>query len=116
MEFKKQFKVKSGVNWENRAGMTAAKGKYLWLPPAEEDAEEAVDEEDDAKTTEPIPESMLPAETQELCKLIFNDQWESLMLNAQPLMHIHRIIQHTLKELNYGEILSRNLCSIADTI
>ena len=49
MEFKKQFKAKAGVNWEDRQGMTAKKGgplsffilsgillwsapgKYMWL-------------------------------------------------------------------------------------
>ncbi|EEB90463.1 hypothetical protein MPER_11327 [Moniliophthora perniciosa FA553] len=30
-QFKSQFKAKAGVNWENRIGMVARKGKYTWL-------------------------------------------------------------------------------------
>ncbi|KAF9229724.1 PARP-domain-containing protein [Gyrodon lividus] len=70
-EFKKQFRSKTGVAWENRHGMTAAKGKYHWL-------ERSFEEEDESKAsgskenTEPIPDSQLHSELQAFCNLIFS--------------------------------------------
>lgn len=80
-EFKKQFKAKAGVDWVNKNGMTARKGKYLWLEPAEDDEDGA--EERDGEDgegcgckEERVPDSALASELQELCQLIFSTKLE----------------------------------------
>ncbi|KAH8101624.1 poly polymerase catalytic domain-containing protein [Cristinia sonorae] len=83
-EFKKQFKAKAATDWENRRGMVAKKGKYMWLERDFEDDDDdqkkkkAKDDDDKAagpsKSKEPkkIPNSTLEKEVQDLCKLIFS--------------------------------------------
>ncbi|KAG5715912.1 Poly [ADP-ribose] polymerase 2-A [Termitomyces sp. T112] len=72
-EFKKQFKSKTAVSWEDRVGMIAKKGKYTWI---ERDYSDEDDSKDDKKADnkEPvvIPDSKLEPEIQNLCKLIFS--------------------------------------------
>ncbi|KAJ7480106.1 poly polymerase catalytic domain-containing protein [Mycena galericulata] len=90
-EFKKQFKAKAAVNWEDRVGMVAKKGKYTWLErdygDEDEDAGEdkAVGGSKSKKEDAPIPDSELAPEIQELCKLIFSTT----------------IIDATLSSMNY---------------
>ncbi|KAI8983179.1 PARP-domain-containing protein [Trametes punicea] len=83
LEFKKQFKAKTGVNWEDRVGMVPKKGKYVWLERSYDDEDDAKDslKKDSGKNGESsqhddevdkIPDSTLPSEIQTLCKLIFN--------------------------------------------
>ncbi|KAM6498329.1 Poly(ADP-ribose) polymerase catalytic domain containing protein [Amanita muscaria] len=85
-EFKKQFKVKTSVDWAQRVGTTARKGKYTWL---ERDFEDTNEEED--KLTKPeskrevVPDSTLLPELQELCRLIFSTS----------------LIEETLSSMNY---------------
>ncbi|EIM92706.1 PARP-domain-containing protein [Stereum hirsutum FP-91666 SS1] len=79
-EFKKQFKSKTSTAWEKRHGMTAKKGKYMWLERAFEDEEN--DEDEDSAEAGPsgskpeskavIPKSTLAQELQTVCRLIFN--------------------------------------------
>ncbi|KAJ7642302.1 PARP-domain-containing protein [Mycena rosella] len=66
LEFKKQFKAKAAVNWEDRVGMIARSGKYTWLERDYGDGEE--DEADDKavggsgsgkRKRGPIPDSTL---------------------------------------------------------
>ncbi|KIK99939.1 hypothetical protein PAXRUDRAFT_131012 [Paxillus rubicundulus Ve08.2h10] len=69
-EFKKQFRAKAGVAWENRHGMTAGKGKYHWLERSfEEDKPETSGTNGDE---EPTPDSQLHSELQVFCNLIFS--------------------------------------------
>ncbi|KIJ21425.1 hypothetical protein PAXINDRAFT_95005 [Paxillus involutus ATCC 200175] len=70
-EFRKQFRAKTGVAWENRHGMSAGKGKYHWLERSfeEEDKPEASGSK---KGEEPIPDSQLHSELQAFCNLIFS--------------------------------------------
>ncbi|KAJ7139532.1 poly polymerase catalytic domain-containing protein [Mycena epipterygia] len=96
-EFKKQFKAKAAVNWEDRVGMVTKKGKYTWLERDygdEDEDEEMTDVKgaggsgSDSKKKEkeaPIPDSTLEPEVQELCRLIFNTT----------------IIDATLSSMNY---------------
>ncbi|KAL1688372.1 PARP-1-like protein [Schizophyllum commune] len=77
-EFKKQFKAKAAVPWEQRVGMVAKKGKYFWLERdfGDEDKTEESSKKGKGKKSEreatPIPDSSLDAEVQDLCRLIFN--------------------------------------------
>ncbi|KAF7367385.1 Poly [ADP-ribose] polymerase [Mycena sanguinolenta] len=88
-EFKKQFKAKAAVNWENRVGMVAKSGKYTWLERdyGDEDEEEKPERKGDKKKDKaaPIPDSTLEPELQEFCNLIFNTS----------------IIDATLSSMNY---------------
>ncbi|KAI0329175.1 PARP-domain-containing protein [Cubamyces sp. BRFM 1775] len=79
--FKKQFKAKAGVSWEQRIGMLPKKGKYVWLERSYDDDEEAKQNGNskscksstDVEVEEKIPESTLPHEIQVvLCRLIFD--------------------------------------------
>ncbi|KAL1675485.1 PARP-1-like protein [Schizophyllum commune] len=77
-EFKKQFKAKAAVPWEQRVGMVAKKGKYFWLErdfgdedKAEEPSKKGKGRKSEREAT-PIPDSSLDAEVQDLCRLIFN--------------------------------------------
>ncbi|KAL1755215.1 PARP-1-like protein [Schizophyllum commune] len=77
-EFKKQFKAKAAVAWEQRVGMVAKKGKYFWLErdfgdedKAEESTKTGKGKKSEREAT-PIPDSSLDAEVQDLCRLIFN--------------------------------------------
>ncbi|KAL0951402.1 hypothetical protein HGRIS_008098 [Hohenbuehelia grisea] len=75
IEFKKQFKAKAGVAWEARVGMTAKKGKYFWIERDYNDEEEDDKQEEGSKKKkeeDPIPDSKLDSEIQDLCNLIFN--------------------------------------------
>ncbi|KAK7688276.1 hypothetical protein QCA50_008646 [Cerrena zonata] len=73
-QFKSQFKAKSGVEWSNRHGMVAAKGKYTFLERDYEEDEEETKKASKGEGEEPekVPDSKLPAEIQALCKLIFS--------------------------------------------
>ncbi|KAJ7456439.1 PARP-domain-containing protein [Mycena latifolia] len=92
-EFKKQFKAKAAVAWEDRVGMVAKKGKYTWLERdyGDDDEEKADDKAEggsDSKKKEkaaPTPDSTLKTEVQELCRLIFSTT----------------IIDATLSSMNY---------------
>ncbi|KAH9836809.1 poly polymerase catalytic domain-containing protein [Rhodofomes roseus] len=90
--FKAQFKAKAAVNWEQRHGMVAKKGKYQWIERVFEDEKP----EDNAgpsgsgsskKDVEPekIPDSTLPQEIQALCRLMFSA----------------KLIDATLSSMNY---------------
>ncbi|KAL6305692.1 poly polymerase catalytic domain-containing protein [Sparassis latifolia] len=93
-EFKKQFKAKAGVDWEQRQGMVAKKGKYQWLERSFEDDEDDNDNngsgegsssQKEKEEPEKIPDSILAAEIQALCRLIFSAS----------------LIQATLSSMNY---------------
>ncbi|EPS95706.1 hypothetical protein FOMPIDRAFT_1038418 [Fomitopsis schrenkii] len=86
--FKAQFKAKAAVNWEQRHGMVAKKGKYQWIGNQDEEPEAKADKsEGSSKKEEPeqIPDSTLPDEIQTLCRLIFNA----------------KLIDATLSSMNY---------------
>ncbi|KAJ7748474.1 poly polymerase catalytic domain-containing protein [Mycena maculata] len=91
-EFKKQFKAKAAVNWEDRVGMVAKSGKYTWLERDYGDDEEEPKDKGvggskgkGKKEDVPIPDSTLAPEIQELCRLIFSTS----------------IIDATLSSMNY---------------
>ncbi|PFH54702.1 hypothetical protein AMATHDRAFT_52452 [Amanita thiersii Skay4041] len=85
-EFKKQFRSKTGVAWEQRVGMTARKGKYVWLERDFEDDEKVEEPTNKPKSKkEVVPDSQLVPEIQEFCKLIFSTS----------------IIDATLSSMNY---------------
>ncbi|EPQ61114.1 PARP-domain-containing protein, partial [Gloeophyllum trabeum ATCC 11539] len=75
-EFKKQFKTKAGVNWEQRHGMTAKKGKYVWIERSfeeekDEDKEEGSSSKEKKKKEEAKPPaSELAPELQALAEVI----------------------------------------------
>ncbi|KAG9223226.1 hypothetical protein CCMSSC00406_0000085 [Pleurotus cornucopiae] len=87
-QFKSQFRAKAGVAWEDRVGMVAKKGDTydLLLPTTinaekgnicERDFDDKEDEEDaqagpSKKKDEPIPDSKLAPEIQDLCNLMFS--------------------------------------------
>ncbi|OBZ78849.1 Poly [ADP-ribose] polymerase 2 [Grifola frondosa] len=80
-EFKKQFKAKTGVAWEQRHGMIAKKGKYTWLERSFDDEEDPKEEkgkeksdEGESPESEKIPDCTLAAEIQTLCRLIFSSK------------------------------------------
>ncbi|TFY51615.1 hypothetical protein EVJ58_g10471 [Rhodofomes roseus] len=110
--FKAQFKAKAAVNWEQRHGMVAKKGKYQWIGQdspgcmkgkriltfnvLSERVFEDEKPEDNAgpsgsgsskKDVEPekIPDSTLPQEIQALCRLMFSA----------------KLIDATLSSMNY---------------
>ncbi|KAG6918681.1 hypothetical protein DXG01_012499 [Tephrocybe rancida] len=67
-EFKKQFKAKAAVNWEDRVGMVTKKGKYTWIG-LERDYSDEDDSKDDEKAGDKeapvvIPDSNLELEVQ----------------------------------------------------
>ncbi|KIJ68826.1 hypothetical protein HYDPIDRAFT_147452 [Hydnomerulius pinastri MD-312] len=64
-EFKKQFRAKTGVAWEQRHGMTAGKGKYTWLERSFEDEDEP-EASGSKEEDQPIPDSKLHSELQVL--------------------------------------------------
>lgn len=67
MEFKKQFKSKTATEWQNRVGMTAKKGKYVWLErdyADDEEKEEGSSKTKEPKETEKIPDSTLHKDLQ----------------------------------------------------
>ncbi|KAH7930598.1 PARP-domain-containing protein [Leucogyrophana mollusca] len=72
-EFKKQFKSKTGVYWEQRQGMTAGKGKYTWLERSFDD-EDKPEVEGSQKEDAVIPDSKLHPELQTFCNLIFSSK------------------------------------------
>ncbi|KAH7104705.1 PARP-domain-containing protein, partial [Auriculariales sp. MPI-PUGE-AT-0066] len=83
-EFKKQFKSKTSINWEQRRTSTSsAKNKYTWLErdfeEEKEDKPSGSNAEDD---NEPIPEPQMAPELQVLTKLIFNSKLIQAHLSA----------------------------------
>ncbi|KAI0727024.1 PARP-domain-containing protein [Fomitopsis betulina] len=90
--FKAQFKAKAAVNWEQRHGMIAKKGKYQWIervfddeePEAKPDKGEGSSKKKKEELVQ-IPDSTLPEEIQTLCRLIFNA----------------KLIDATLSSMNY---------------
>ncbi|KAH9913415.1 PARP-domain-containing protein [Fomitopsis serialis] len=86
--FKAQFKAKAAVNWEQRHGMVAKKGKYQWIERIfEDEGQEDRVEGSSKKDEEPekIPDSTLPQEIQALCRLMFSA----------------KLIDATLSSMNY---------------
>ncbi|KAJ3481381.1 hypothetical protein NLI96_g7694 [Meripilus lineatus] len=86
-EFKKQFKAKSGTDWEKRHGMVAKKGKYTWLERDFEDEEEKKDDTKKAgssgdKEPEKIPDCTLDPEIKSLCNLIFSTKLMDATLSS----------------------------------
>ncbi|KAK5696206.1 hypothetical protein LTR97_008626 [Elasticomyces elasticus] len=76
-EFKKKFKDKSGLAWEDRAN-DPKKGKYTFIEKNyddddEEDAKGDVKKEEEDEESKPQIESKLPKQTQRLMELIFNE-------------------------------------------
>ncbi|KAH9486025.1 Poly [ADP-ribose] polymerase 2 [Psilocybe cubensis] len=71
-EFKKQFRSKTAVAWEQRVGMVPKPGKYTWLERDYGDEESKDDDQKAAKDEVIIPDSKLPSEIQELCNLLFS--------------------------------------------
>ncbi|KAG6903003.1 hypothetical protein C0995_008576 [Termitomyces sp. Mi166 len=71
-EFKKQFKSKTAVNWEDRVGMVPKKGKYTWIERDYSDDDDSKDDKAEDKEPVVIPDSKLEPEIQDLCKLIFS--------------------------------------------
>ncbi|GJE89219.1 PARP-domain-containing protein [Phanerochaete sordida] len=78
-QFKDQFKKKAACAWEARHNMVARPGKYTYIERSFEDDDK--DKKDDSKgkkkdSGEPvkIPDSTLPSEVQELCRLIFSSK------------------------------------------
>ncbi|KAI9062257.1 PARP-domain-containing protein [Trametes sanguinea] len=116
-QFKKQFRSKSGVPWDNRFGMVHRIGRYVWL-------ERVYDDDDDSKPTsnkssgtrkqltaqsskqdddaEPVPDSALPPEVQNLCHLIFNTS----LLNAHLSSMNYDVNKRPLGKLAKSTILS----------
>ncbi|KAF9818516.1 hypothetical protein IEO21_02754 [Rhodonia placenta] len=72
--FKAQFKAKAGVEWSQRHGMVAKKGKYQWIERVFEDEEETKNDNASSskKEEEPakIPDCTLPTEIQILSEVI----------------------------------------------
>ncbi|THU87772.1 PARP-domain-containing protein [Dendrothele bispora CBS 962.96] len=87
-EFKKQFKSKAGVNWEQRVGMVPKKGKYVWLERNFDDEEE--DDKAEGSSGKPksskedivIPNSKLHPALQEFARLIFNTSYIDATLSS----------------------------------
>ncbi|KAI9038281.1 putative poly(ADP)-ribose polymerase PARP [Aspergillus affinis] len=82
-EFKKKFKDKSGLAWDNRLD-DPKKGKYTFIERNYEEDSDSEDEEDQKKVVteekKPEPESTLSAPVQELISFIFNpDHFQSVM-------------------------------------
>ncbi|OCH88821.1 PARP-domain-containing protein [Obba rivulosa] len=79
-EFKKQFKAKAGVAWEQRHGMIAKSGKYQWIERVFEDEEDDRDKkasgsgDTDELEEEKIPDSTLDSEIQVLLNLMFSSK------------------------------------------
>ncbi|KAH9891324.1 poly polymerase catalytic domain-containing protein [Cubamyces lactineus] len=77
-QFKKQFKAKAGVDWEQRVGMVPKKGDFRYAERSYDDDEEEKEKESKSGVSskdaeeEKIPDSTLPPEIQILCRLIFN--------------------------------------------
>ncbi|KAK3636189.1 hypothetical protein LTR56_014352 [Elasticomyces elasticus] len=76
-EFKKKFKDKSGLAWEDRA-TDPKKGKYTFIEKNyddddDEDAKGDVKKEEEDEESKPQIESKLPKQTQRLMELIFNE-------------------------------------------
>lgn len=87
-EFKKQFKTKAGVNWEQRHGMTAKKGKYVWIERSfeeekDEDKEEGSSSKEKKKKEEAKPPaSELAPELQSFCQIIFSSKLADAALTS----------------------------------
>ncbi|KAF8588473.1 PARP-domain-containing protein [Ramaria rubella] len=85
-QFKKQFRSKTGTAWEQRHGMTAKKGKYMWLQRTFEQGDDKDDKQASGsglpQEREKTPESTLCPEVQELCKLIFSTTLLSAHLSS----------------------------------
>ncbi|EJD04410.1 PARP-domain-containing protein [Fomitiporia mediterranea MF3/22] len=90
-EFRKQFRSKTSTPWEQRAGMTAKPGKYIWLERDYDDSDSKDKEEENSgakgKGTEKpvsarVPDSTLPEEVQSLCRVIFNVGYINAALSA----------------------------------
>ncbi|TFK57669.1 PARP-domain-containing protein [Heliocybe sulcata] len=76
-DFRVQFRKKTGVNWEQRHGMTATKGKYVWIERSFEEDKEDKEEgsSGDSKKEEEKPvESRLSPELQSFCQIIFSSK------------------------------------------
>ncbi|KAL1703319.1 PARP-1-like protein [Schizophyllum commune] len=96
VQFGRQFKTKTGIEFARRKSAAAKKGKYTWLEKEYEDAEADNDNQTSGSPTlkkrkpnseasAPPPESKLPPEIQALVRFLFNKDY----------MHAH------LASLNY---------------
>ncbi|THH11380.1 hypothetical protein EW145_g694 [Phellinidium pouzarii] len=92
-EFKKQFRSKTGTAWEQRHGMVARPGKYTWLErdfetSGKDDRGEGASQDigknkvKDEVEPEKIPDSVLPSEVQNLCRIIFNTSFIDAALSS----------------------------------
>ncbi|KAG5642504.1 hypothetical protein DXG03_002701 [Asterophora parasitica] len=75
-EFKKQFKAKAAVNWEDRVGMVPKKGKYTWLERDYANEDDGVQDDTKAgsssKEAAVIPDSKLETEIQASFPIFFD--------------------------------------------
>ncbi|TFY57593.1 hypothetical protein EVG20_g8485 [Dentipellis fragilis] len=105
--FKKQFKDKTSSAWEQRRTMVAKKGKYTWLERSFEEDEEPEEKKagpsKEVKEEEPIPESALAFEIQELCRLIFSTRRATFLLSSLLtfLNDTPSLIEAHLSSMNY---------------
>ncbi|KAK5742078.1 hypothetical protein LTR17_003586 [Elasticomyces elasticus] len=109
-EFKKKFKDKSGLAWEDRAN-DPKKGKYTFIEKNyddddDEDVKGDVKKEEEDEESKPQIESKLPKQTQRLMELIFNENHfnsvlENIGYNNEklPLGKLGKSFEH-LKELS----------------
>ncbi|KAJ3001242.1 hypothetical protein NUW54_g6555 [Trametes sanguinea] len=118
-QFKKQFRSKSGVPWENRFGMNSlVTGRYVWLERAYDDDDDkssgtrkqltaqSSKQDDDA---EPIPDSVLPPEVQRTQRLSGVDQIDFerfRLLNAHLSSMNYDVNKRPLGKLAKSTILS----------
>ncbi|KAF8525240.1 PARP-domain-containing protein [Hysterangium stoloniferum] len=85
IQFKKQFKAKTGTAWEHRHGMVPKKGKYTFLERVFEDESDNIAAGGSGANEgneSPIPLSKLEPEVQELCKVIFSTALLSAHLSS----------------------------------
>ncbi|KAL1761238.1 PARP-1-like protein [Schizophyllum commune] len=102
VQFGRQFKAKTGIEFARRKSAGAKKGKYTWLEKEYEDAEANDNQAASASTPKkrkpnseapaPPPESKLPPEIQALVRFLFNKDYMHAHLaalnydvNKQPL-------------------------------
>ncbi|KAI4294510.1 PARP-1-like protein [Schizophyllum commune Loenen D] len=103
VQFGRQFKAKTGIEFARRKSAGAKKGKYTWLEKEYEDAEADDDNQTSGSPTlkkrkpnseapAPPPESKLPPEIQALVRFLFNKDYMHAHLaalnydvNKQPL-------------------------------
>ncbi|QRW00536.1 poly(ADP)-ribose polymerase PARP protein [Ceratobasidium sp. AG-Ba] len=112
-EFKKQFKSKTGANWDDRKNMVPKKGKYIWLErdfeaevgSDDENQDGEVKKEEAAEDDEPVgppPDCTLPELVQDACRLIFSKD----VMNAHLLAMKYDANKLPLGKMSKGTILN----------